>query len=49
MVTKLHQMWNRTRKKSSLNLFNSNFPALMGVPLDYFKLDISLLFFKPPH
>lgn len=26
-----------------------NFPDLMGALLDYFKLDISLLFLKSPH
>lgn len=38
-------------KKEKLSEFVQlfNFPDLVGVPLDYFKLDISLLFLKPSH
>lgn len=50
MATKLHQIWNWAGKQSSLNLFNYlNFPDLVGVPPEYFKQDISLLFLKPSH
>lgn len=50
MATKLHQIWNWAGKSSSLNLFDYlTFQILGGFPWDYFKQDISLLFFKPCH